>query len=136
MTTSRDRSQGHSRPHTAAGALWRDRLHPSTLELLRDRLGLAGPEHSFAGAVTLQLLRSAIAHGGGSLEGEHRIAQRVAALVADPDGAEGVAALARDAEMLSSFFQNVDLLYAASSPRADAVALLVMRALEIVDRTD
>lgn len=39
-------------------------------------------------------------------------------------------ALALDAPMLAAFFQNIDLLYEAECPDANAVSTTVMRALE------
>jgi hypothetical protein len=39
-------------------------------------------------------------------------------------------ALAHDAPMLAAFFQNIDLLYEAECPDANAVSSTVMRALE------
>ena len=131
MKTPEDQSRGDARPPPADRA----RLHPSTREVLRELLGPAGPEVSFAEAVTLQLLRTAAARGGGSLDEERGIAMRVASLLDDPERSGAPAELSRDAEAVSSFFQNADLLV-AGSPRADAVALLVMRALEIVNRTE
>ena len=39
-------------------------------------------------------------------------------------------ALAHDAPMLAAFFQNIDLLYEAECPDANAVSSTIMRALE------
>ena len=44
--------------------------------------------------------------------------------------ARAAARLAGDAPLLAAAFQNVDLLYAHRCPRADAVSLLVMGAVE------
>ena len=47
---------------------------------------------------------------------------------AQPEAA--AVALAHDAPMLAAFFQNIDLLYEAECPDANAVSTTVMRALE------
>lgn len=65
---------------------------------------------------------------------ELAIARRVVAVL---DGAAGdgsavddaVAALVAEPEMLSAFFQSLDLLPASPYPAADAIAMLVVRAV-------
>jgi hypothetical protein len=66
------------------------------------------------------------------------LGRRVTAMVrmASGDNAaeDGARALAADAAVLASFFQNVDLLYqGAAYAHADAVAAAVMRAVEMMD---
>lgn len=107
------------------------RLDPATLALLRRELEARGDALAFAEAVTLHLV-----HGPGRVgtpEGERTAATSVLGLLSDPGGEGSVARLASDAELLASFFQNIDLLYAHAYPQADEVAVLVMRALEVAD---
>lgn len=73
---------------------------------------------------------------------ELRVAERFAAILRLACGADGrpaghdegadrgAALLAGDAALLSACFQNTDLLPHAGAPVADAVALLVLRAME------
>ena len=78
---------------------------------------------------------------------ELRVAERFAAILRLACGADGrapgrdstgqdaevdraAALLAGDAALLSACFQNTDLLPHAGAPAADAVALLVLRAME------
>jgi hypothetical protein len=71
-------------------------------------------------------------------ERERTVARLALELVAgagrkeEGDGAEHTAAarLRREPALLAAFFQNVDLLYEHGFAGADAVSLLVMRALE------
>jgi hypothetical protein len=79
----------------------------------------------FASAVVAQL--------AGGAGGEAEIARRVAAMVrASGVGPPEVAAeaLCADPPLFAAFFQNLDLLFAAPAPEADAVSGLVMAALE------
>ena len=101
-----------------------DRLGDGVLALLRERLGDAGAP--FAEAVTLQLTRA-----GAAAAAEDGTARRVSEIVASPGGEQWPGRLAADPELLSSFFQNVDLLYRHGFAEADAVGLLIMRALEM-----
>ncbi|HET6231990.1 MAG TPA: hypothetical protein VFE05_18095 [Longimicrobiaceae bacterium] len=71
---------------------------------------------------------------------EARVRAVVANLIArasDPTPAARVPAelLVADLVLLAAFFQNVDLLYDGGYAHADAVSMLVMHALELLDRT-
>jgi hypothetical protein len=81
-----------------------------------------------------------LSFASGETDGAARLPlrRRVVALVeaaAEGKAAEDAArALAADAALLASFFQNVDLLYeGAGYAHADAVAAAVMRAVEMLD---
>jgi hypothetical protein len=60
---------------------------------------------------------------------ESRVAS-LALAVLDPADAAAAERLRGEPVLLAAFFQNIDLLYRHGYPRADAVAMLVMRALE------
>ena len=96
----------------------------------------------FVRAVISQLLAPHDTNGvPPSADHVRQLGDRVVALVqaAAESGAERgaaaqpeavAAALAHDAPMLAAFFQNIDLLYEAECPDANAVSTTIMRALE------
>ena len=101
-------------------------LSDANVALLRSELAGAAAMLPFASAVVTQLARGA---GAGA---EAAIARRVAAMVrASAGGPLEVAAeaLCADPPLFAAFFQNLDLLFAAPVPEADAVSGLVMAAL-------
>lgn len=79
---------------------------------------------SFLEAVTGQ-----VAHRGDPQD-EREVGQRALALLLHPGAENAAARLVGEPPMLAAFFQNVDLLFEHHDPGADAVAGLVMRALE------
>jgi hypothetical protein len=103
------------------------RLAEETLALLRSDLAGAEAMLPFASSVVAQLARGADAADEGAT------ARRVAAVVRSAaSGPLEVAAadLCADPPLFAAFFQNLDLLFAAPVPEADAVSGLVMAALE------
>lgn len=102
-------------------------LADGTVALLRSELPGAEAMLPFAAAVVAQLAR------GADARGEAAAARRVGAMVrAAAAGPLDVAAadLCTDSPLFAAFFQNLDLLFAAPVPEADAVSGLVMVALE------
>ena len=63
------------------------------------------------------------------LEGQHTV-ENALLLLRQPEAADAADRLATDPVMLAAFFQNVDLLYEHGYREADAVAALVMHAVE------
>ncbi len=106
-------------------------LPTATAAWLRERLcdGAALP---FAAAVVLHLTRRPGGDAAHAASGRE-IACRVVELLDDPAAPGAAQRLAADPPTLASFFQNADLLFEHGFAGADAVALLVMRALEILD---
>ena len=77
-----------------------------------------GQSHEVRGAIAEPLL-----------EGQHTV-ENALRLLRQPEAADAADRLANDPVMLAAFFQNVDLLYENGYPEADAVAALVMHAVE------
>lgn len=113
-------------------------LRPSTRAWLADALP---PELGAAALPFAEAVIAQVAHPLGAPPAarpgarERLVARRVVRLLAasvrpDPAPARAAARLAGDPTLLAAAFQNVDLLYAHRCPRADAVSLLVMGAIE------
>ena len=88
---------------------------------------------AFVDAVVAQLTGPAGALRGADAEERARLTETVRALLRGAGGNEheALAELLRaDHALAASFFQNLDLLHRHDHPRADAVARLVMRAIE------
>lgn len=84
----------------------------------------------FLAAVAEQAARLAEPDASADAVAAEAAATRALALLQEPGTDEAVERLLADAPLLAAFFQNLDLLYAHAAPPADAVAALVMRALE------
>lgn len=83
----------------------------------------------------LEAVAGQVAHRHGEPEGDPREAElaagvRALELLLAPEEEDAAGRLVSEPPMLAAFFQNVDLLYEHRDPHADAVAGLVMRALE------
>ena len=102
---------------------------PSPLrDALLALLGAEHPSHGFARAVATQLL----AAGRSAPAAVASVAELLGEGAVAPDAAaQDAAALLADPPLFAAAFQNVDLLFLASSPHADTVASRVMRALEL-----
>lgn len=89
-----------------------------------------GPHRAAAALPFLDAVAAQVARHGGE---ERAAGERALALLRDPDAPDAPARLVAEPPMLAAFFQNVDLLYLHHDPRADRVAGLVMRALELLE---
>ncbi|HET8656901.1 MAG TPA: hypothetical protein VFL93_15360 [Longimicrobiaceae bacterium] len=108
------------------------RLSAAAREALERALGPTGTALAFAEAVVLQRAHPL---GAAPVAGAEAgaVTEVLALLRACEDGTrarERAAELCREADLLSVLFQNVDLLYEAGHPHADAMGALVMAALE------
>jgi hypothetical protein len=91
--------------------------------------------HPFVEAVVTQVAYPLGASREPDPAREREVAERVLALLhsADAAGYAGAEALADNPRLLAALFQNVDLLYEEQHARADAVSVLIMRALEFLE---
>lgn|SRR5690606_15362178 len=89
----------------------------------------AGP---FVEAVIAQLARGIGVAGAGAQEQLEELADRLASilLAAEQNDTEpAVQLLAEDVTLLSTIFQNIDLLYAHEYPFADALSMMTLDAV-------
>lgn len=86
----------------------------------------------FARAVFTQLARAPGAYSDSHTHDIDALALRISALLrsAASGGSSMGDSLMAEPIMAAAFFQNVDLLYDSSFPRADAVSSAIMQALE------
>lgn len=129
-----DRKNGSGAAPDVSGSVGARRLRGETEGWLRARLGAGSAALPFAAAVTLQLARTPGL--AASAAEEREVARRVAALLDAPAGPGTAASLAADPPLLAAVFQNADLLFAHHFPGADAVSLLVMEALALLEPSD
>ena len=106
--------------------------------LLRERLAADPAALPFAEAVFAQLVGPAGALAGAPPAARDALAVHLAdtllAGARDPEAA--APRLLAEPPLAAAFFQNLDLLYASASPHADAISLLLMRALELAAEED
>ena len=90
----------------------------------------------FVDAVVRQLSHAHASHPDGLRNEIHALLDAVQQQAAGPGREEIAQRLVDQPVILSVFFQNVDLLYEHEYPGADALSLVIMNALEILDRRE
>lgn len=110
-------------------------LDADAARVLRERLGEGSAALPFARAVLTQLTGTPGTAAPAPPRERRRTAEQVAELLragerGDPPEAPARALVAEPA-LAAAVFQNVDLLYAAGWPAADAISAVVMRTVEL-----